>query len=92
MAAGILPKPGSKYGPCKKKCEHIDCQRTRFEAWSKCRICNEAIGYNVRFYREDNNGLVHANCLEDEVDRQEKERSDRAMLAVKQVAEKYRNE
>jgi len=93
MAAGILPKPGTKYGPCKKKaCGHTDCARTRLDSQAVCRICQKAIGYNVRYYREDNNGLVHAFCFEKECDDEFKRRSDAAIVAVQQVAAKHKAE
>ena len=67
MAAGILPKPGTKHGPC-KRCEHIDCRQTRRDAESLCRVCQRPIGYQTRFYRETDppgrNNLVHAACVE----------------------------
>ncbi len=65
MAAGILSVPGSGFGPCKRECQHIDCQKTRAMAVIKCRICEKAISYNRRFYEETSGSLVHAECLED---------------------------
>lgn len=65
MAAGRLPTPGSEYGPCEAACQHTDCKLTRDEAESPCSICDKAIGFDVRFYKNpDGNGLVHAQCLE----------------------------
>ena len=74
MAAGVLPKPGSKYGPCEGDCQHIDCAETRRMAAQTCFFCSEAIGYDKRFYVDPDRreGLVHAICLE------YKEASDRA--------------
>lgn len=75
MAAGSLPKPGTKYGPCKSDCEHRDCAETRHMAAENCGICDTPIGYDVRFYDErgrDGRNLVHAVCLEDEVEQQRK--------------------
>lgn len=56
MAAGSLPAPGTKYGPCKKTCAHADCAAARREAAAICRICGEAIGYENAFYQEDVEG------------------------------------
>jgi len=50
MAAGILSKPGSKYGPCKFECKHVDCRETREIATSNCTICEGKIEYETRFY------------------------------------------
>jgi len=63
MAAGILPKPGMKLGPCRKPCSHRDCAESRRMAATICRFCGLAVGYNTRFYNAD--GLCHADCLED---------------------------
>ena len=69
MAAAALPKPGTKYGPCKKACEHRDCAETRRMVAQICHFCNTAIGYDRRFYTDPDNRdqLVHASCLEDAV-------------------------
>lgn len=64
MAAGTLPKPGSKFGPCLDACQHKDCAQTRADAVAKCPICGRAIGYSVEFYRVDTT-LHHARCLEE---------------------------
>ena len=64
MTAGILPKPGSKLGPCKGTCKHIDCAETRGRAESSCLYCRQAIGYGVRVYQHGEY-TVHAVCHED---------------------------
>lgn len=66
MAAGSLPAPGTKYGPCVPTCTHKDCAGTRAQSEMLCRFCAEPIGYERAFYREDT-GLVHAVCLETEI-------------------------
>lgn len=66
MAAGTLPKPGSKFGPCEIRgagtwnpdgtvsppdaCTHADCVQTRRDAACVCRFCKQRIGYDVRHY------------------------------------------
>lgn len=67
MAAGILSKPGTKYGPCANECGHVDCAHTRKMATSNCTICNQPIGYETRFYvgQVDKNTYYHALCLEE---------------------------
>lgn len=91
MAAGMLPKPGSQY-LCKGKCDHIDCGHIRADAAKVCRICQKPIGFERRFYREtgpddkETGSLVHASCLEDEIDQQHKARLQNAVEAVQRVA------
>lgn len=81
MAAGTLPQPGTKYGPCFDPCQHLDCAETRRMAALRCRICKEPIGYDddtyhSRFYQEGGYGepivLVHADCREREVEAERK--------------------
>jgi hypothetical protein len=67
MAAGILSKPGTEYGPCASPCKHIDCAKSREQAASHCALCSTPIGYDRRFYLETV-GLVHADCLEDSIE------------------------
>ena len=63
MAAGILPNPGTKYGPCKTECKHRDCANTREDAQRLCSLCQRSINYETRYYRS-NAGLDHALCAE----------------------------
>lgn len=62
MAAGILPEPGTDYGPCEGECSHRDCKETKEMAKKECPECGEKIGYGVRFYEKDGK-LYHASCL-----------------------------
>lgn len=50
MAAGMLPLPGTEYGPCVSACEHRDCAATRTTAESVCPLCGDPIGYETRYY------------------------------------------
>jgi hypothetical protein len=77
MAAGSIPCPGKKYGPCPKACEHVDCKQSREMASAECPICGKAIGYEVYFYLDSKNAgkPTHAVCLEEKI---EKERSSNA--------------
>ena len=73
MAAGRLPKPGTKLGPCKDECKHIDCKKTREMAWSICKYCGIVIDYEKRFYilptpDPQRVELVHAVCHEDAIE------------------------
>lgn len=65
MAAGALPKPGTKYGPCKGTCAHTDCAATRAMAERNCVCCADTIGYERLFYREHDGHLIHAACAEE---------------------------
>lgn len=76
MAAGILPKPGTKTGPCKAACRHRDCAESRFIAGCVCRFCSQPVGFGTRFYLDpeaapatpDDRRWVHAACLEDAIE------------------------
>jgi hypothetical protein len=69
MAAGSLGKPGSKYGPCKKRCEHRDCALSRLQAAAVCRLCKRPIGYDRSFFVEGSPlTLLHESCAQDEAD------------------------
>jgi hypothetical protein len=72
MAAGILPVPGTEYGPCDTDCKHEDCAVTREMAVSLCTICEKVIGYGNRFYAETRHPLrlQHADCLEATYDKE----------------------
>ena len=67
MGWSLLPKPGTKTGPCKDECEHIDCAKTRSMAESMCSICDEEIGYERAFYASDDEPdvLDHAVCAQE---------------------------
>lgn len=70
MAAGILPAPGTKVGPCVKLCSHVDCNRTKTDSQMPCRFCRQPIGYGARFIRARLSGeLAHEACAEDAVER-----------------------
>jgi len=68
MAAGILITLGGQFGPCADLCQHSDCKSTRIIAETLCRFCANPIGFNRRFYND--NGYVHASCLEDAVEQE----------------------
>jgi hypothetical protein len=75
MAAGTMPKPGTEYGPCADECVHTDCAAHRKIAEAECVHCDEAIGYDTRFYHVDTirqsgadwpgtRVYAHARCVE----------------------------
>ncbi len=63
MAPGLIPRPGTDYGPCSEPCRHIDCQQTRHDAAAVCPHCRQPIGYDRPFYRQAGE-LAHASCAE----------------------------
>ena len=70
MAAGRLPKPGSKYGPCVRACKHIDCRETRNTAATACRFCDRPIGYDTAYIRARlSSSLAHEACMYEALDR-----------------------
>lgn len=82
MAAGEVQNPGSKYGPCRNECTHIDCKGLREIANSTCRLCKAPIGYENAFYLDDEHvpptpfddsvafkpRYVHALCFEESIE------------------------
>ena len=64
MAVGIIARPGTKAGPCKGICKHLDCAETRALAKSKCLYCRMPVGYDVRVYQHGDY-TVHALCHEE---------------------------
>ena len=68
MAAGRLPFPGTKYGPCNEPCSHKDCNETERMSESTCKYCTKKIGYETRFYQLEDNTLVHAACHEEAIE------------------------
>lgn len=62
MAVGYLAEPGSKYGPCKRGCSHVDCMATRWMAATDCGLCSKPIGYNTGYFQHGEKGLEHSLC------------------------------
>jgi len=63
MAAGHLSPPGTESGPCEEECIHKDCASTRFLASRLCAECGEPIGYDTRFFQDENwSVLTHLRC------------------------------
>ncbi len=73
MASSHIHPPGTPYGPCVEACTHRDCAQSRMMAAKICRFCKRPIGYNALFYSdpEDTNGLVHAGCYTDDLERRQ---------------------
>ena len=64
MGWSVIPKPGTRYGPCFDACAHRDCAATRTCAASACVHCGQPIGYAEPYYSvtEPREGLAHADC------------------------------
>lgn len=62
---GYLAPPGHAYGPCGWRCGHMECRHQRRVAESVCRLCQNLIGYEVRFAADPNHERrwVHRRCL-----------------------------
>lgn len=74
MAAGTIPSPGSKYGPCKSACQHRDCAENREDAASACRHCGKPIGFDTRMYADGHpRKFVHAACEEAAVEAEQRQ-------------------
>jgi hypothetical protein len=65
VRTGMVPLPGTTYGPCLGGCEHLDCAALRRFAEADCVICLQPIGFERRYY-EHRLGLAHATCVETE--------------------------
>lgn len=74
MAAGAIPRIGSRLGPCFDPCQHRDCAAARDTATAVCSLCATAIGYETAYYRgeEGQSPWVHAICLETLIEQQRK--------------------
>ncbi len=59
MAAGMIPRPGTKLGPCSGECSHVDCAANRADAASVCHFCQKPIGYDTLHYYEQQGAPVH---------------------------------
>lgn len=73
MASSVLPRPGTKYGPCKGACEHRDCAATREMAAAICPHCGKPIGYGVAFFNlgtATSRLYAHTDCEYEAIDRE----------------------
>ena len=67
MAAGSIPAPGTRLGPCLDPCGHTDCAASRQMAQALCGLCRQAIGYETNFFMQDR--PEHARCVYDQQDK-----------------------
>ncbi len=64
--AEMLAAPGHQFGPClNENCKHNQCVLYRIDAESLCPLCGNRIGYETRYYREDEQPLIHAGCIDE---------------------------
>ena len=65
MRATAQPAPGTEFGPClEESCGHVDCGESRALAAIQCALCGEPIGYDKRFFQNDNwKTLTHLLCV-----------------------------
>lgn len=63
MAYGIIHKPGSEHGPCATPCRHQDCAETYRMAESRCSVCSEVIGYDVKWSYDAAGAMAHYACV-----------------------------
>jgi hypothetical protein len=63
MAASLIAKPGTKFGPCKDACEHVDCRQSRELVNTCCFFCHSRIGYNKMFVTSGKRA-AHDTCCE----------------------------
>jgi len=54
-----------RFGPCKDKCTHSDCEAARKAAAEQCIRCGQPIGYGRRYYMLREGGLAHVVCEEE---------------------------
>jgi hypothetical protein len=69
MTVRVIPRPGTRSGPCYAWCSHSDCAEARRRAESLCEICGKSIGYGNRYCHAPEllaeGSLVHASCVEE---------------------------
>ena len=63
--AVVVSPPGTKYGPCKEPCNHVDCAASRGQASALCVYCGKPIGYASAWITEQNRSVAHWTCALD---------------------------
>lgn len=64
MASISIAKPGTEWGPCDPRCQHVDCLASRRDAEeTTCGLCGAVIGYERHFTHDVTHGIVHRTCL-----------------------------
>jgi hypothetical protein len=62
MGFVVMPKPGTRLGPCRgRDCGHTDCAASRAAAEACCLWCGQPIGYDTPYFR-DEACSAHAAC------------------------------
>ncbi len=70
VAFGVIPLPGSKFGPCVVPCVHRDCAASRKTAGAACPGCGEKIGYQKSFTLGEGGEPWHLSCYVAAVDQE----------------------
>lgn len=72
MGAVFTPKIGTRKADICRHCVHDYCIWWRARTQHACRLCGQPIGGATRVYEDDATPThyVHADCLEDESDRE----------------------
>ena len=61
---GYTPSTMSPQSPCLPFCDHRNCIGWRRIIFSICRLCDQSIGWEQRFDKHPQLGIVHSDCLE----------------------------
>lgn len=62
MSYIIIPKPGTKLGPC-VRCNHRDCAALRVQARETCVLCGREIGYETAVTADSEGKSAHFDCV-----------------------------
>lgn len=62
MGYWIISKPGSKFGPCKDPCDHLDCKDNRDMINSECELCKKKLEYEEKFFSFQDGTFHHWMC------------------------------
>jgi hypothetical protein len=63
MTYSVIPRPGSRLGPCVPVCRHRDCLENREQALWACFLCHHPLGFEVAWTIADDEYPVHIDCL-----------------------------
>ncbi len=70
VAFGLIPLPGSKFGPCSVPCVHRDCEASREAAEAVCPGCRKQIGYEKKFTTDEGGAAWHLPCYVAAIDQE----------------------
>jgi hypothetical protein len=64
QGGGYTPSELSPMAPCLPPCAHLSCIGWRRIVFSICALCDQSIGWEQRFDRHPELGIVHSECLQ----------------------------